>query len=147
MRAILQRVSQASVAVDGELISCIGSGWLVLLGIHNDDIEKDIDYIVQKITLARAFEIDGAAVSCMDAEKEVLLVSQFTLYGDLRKGRRPSYTASANSVKAEETYQKTLRTLIKTGCRVKAGKFGANMQVSLTNDGPFTLIVDSSRIL
>ncbi|MDA9950952.1 D-aminoacyl-tRNA deacylase [Oligoflexaceae bacterium] len=147
MRAVLQQVSKASVSVDGHLISNINQGWLVLLGIHNDDNHKDIDYIVQKITQTRAFDNDGSAIGCIDAGKEVLLVSQFTLYGDLRKGRRPSFAESVKSEKAEKIYQDTKKSLVETGCRAKFGKFGAYMQVSLTNDGPFTLIVDSSRIL
>lgn len=147
MRAVVQRVSSASVNVAGELISQIGRGFMVLLGITHGDCEKDIEYIAQKIVNLRVFEDpDGKMnLSISDVGGQVLLISQFTLYGDARQGRRPSYIEAARPEIAEPIYEKTLLALNELGINAFGGVFGADMQVSLVNDGPVTLLIDSAK--
>ena len=146
MRVVIQRVAHAKVCIDGEVHSQIGNGLLVLLGIQPTDGQDDIDYLVQKITHLRIFD-DAAGVMnlCVrDVTGEVLVVSQFTLMASTRKGNRPSYIHAAPPAVAEPLYEdfvEQLSTAMEK--RVQTGRFGANMQVSLLNDGPVTICIDS----
>jgi D-tyrosyl-tRNA(Tyr) deacylase len=140
MRALVQRVSSASVAVDGTEIAAIKRGLLVLLGVRDGDTKSDADWIVRKLLALRVFE--GASgrmdLAVGDAGGEIICVSQFTLYGDTRRGNRPSFTAAAAPDQAEPLYEHVLR-----GLGAQGGKFGAQMDVSLVNDGPVTLLIES----
>lgn len=149
MRAIIQKVTRASVTVENELISEIGIGYMVLLAVKETDDKDDLSYIKRKISNLRIFEdTEGKMnLSLKDTGGEILLVSQFTLYGDARKGNRPSFTESAGLEKANDYYEKLRDELIDEGFNVKTGKFQAHMEVSLVNDGPVTIILDSERIL
>lgn len=149
MRAIIQKVTRASVTVENELISEIGNGYMVLLAVKETDDKDDLSYIKRKISNLRIFEdTEGKMnLSLKDTGGEILLVSQFTLYGDARKGNRPSFTESAGLEKANDYYEKLRDELIDEGFNVKTGKFQAHMEVSLVNDGPVTIILDSERIL
>lgn len=141
MRAVLQRVGAASVSVDGAVVSSIdGPGLLVLLGITHDDGPAQVDWLARKVWGLRI--LDGER-SCSDLSAPLLVVSQFTLYGDARKGRRPSWTAAAPGEVAEPVYEAFCAGLERLGATVARGVFGADMQVSLVNDGPVTLIVDT----
>lgn len=146
MRVVIQRVAHAKVCIDGEVHSQIGNGLLVLLGIQPTDGQDDIDYLVQKITHLRIFD-DVAGVmnlSVRDVAGEVLVVSQFTLMASTRKGNRPSYIHAAPPAVAEPLYEafvEQLSTAMEK--RVQTGRFGADMQVSLLNDGPVTICIDS----
>ena len=146
MRVVIQRVAHAKVCIDGEVHSQIGNGLLVLLGIQPTDGQDDIDYLVQKITHLRIFD-DAAGVmnlSVRDVAGEVLVVSQFTLMASTRKGNRPSYIHAAPPTVAEPLYEafvEQLSTAMEK--RVQTGRFGADMQVSLLNDGPVTICIDS----
>ena len=146
MRVVIQRVAHAKVCIDGEVHSQIGNGLLVLLGIQPTDEQDDIDYLVQKITHLRIFD-DTAGVMNLgvrDVEGEVLVVSQFTLMASTRKGNRPSYIHAAPPAVAEPLYEafvEQLSTAMEK--RVQTGRFGADMQVSLLNDGPVTICIDS----
>lgn len=146
MRAVVQLVKAASVAVDGAVKGRIGLGYLVLLGIEENDGQKDLDYISEKLLRLRVFEdADGKMNrSILEAGGSVLLVSQFTLYGDARKGRRPSFTRAARPEKALPLYEAMIARLRET-LPVETGEFGAHMQVSLVNDGPVTILLDSER--
>lgn len=148
MRAIIQRVTKASVKVDNELISEIGNGYLILLAVKETDMDDDLAYIKKKISNLRIFEDEDGRMnlSLKDTGGEILLVSQFTLYGDARKGNRPSFTMSAGLEKANDYYERLRDELIDEGFTVKTGQFQAHMQVSLVNDGPVTIILDSERI-
>lgn len=145
MRAVVQRVTQASVRIDGDIQGEIGNGLLVLLGITDGDTKKDIDYLSEKIVNLRIFEDENRKMnlSLLDTSGDILLVSQFTLYGDCRKGRRPSYDKAAKPEFANDMYEKFIDKLRSLVPKVETGVFGANMQVSLTNSGPVTLIIDS----
>ena len=149
MRAIIQRVSKANVEVDNEIISEINKGYLVLLAVKETDTDKDLEYIQRKISNLRVFEDenDKLNLSIRDVDGEILLVSQFTLYGDVRKGNRPSFVMSAGLEKANHYYEKLIDNLRNDGFYVKTGKFQAHMEVSLVNDGPVTIIIDSERII
>ena len=138
MRAVVQRVSRASVSVDGELISEIGAGLLVLLGVTHDDSEQQADWLADKGRGLRIFADAQGRMNEPLGDREVLCVSQFTLYGDARKGNRPSYVAAARPEQAEPLYERFCERL---GAR--RGVFGALMAVQLTNDGPVTLLVES----
>lgn len=147
MRAVIQRVKEASVRVDGKIVGKIDKGLLVLLGVGNGDDEKDLDYMVDKVIGLRIFE-DGnnkMNLSLMDISGELLVVSQFTLYGDVRKGKRPSFTQSADPKIAEELYKKFIDKCIVKGIKTENGMFGADMDVSLINDGPVTIMIDSQK--
>lgn len=148
MRAIIQRVSKASVEVDGEEVSGIGRGYLVLLGISHGDTREDLEYIGNKIMGLRVFtdEEGKMNLSLEDVGGQVLLVSQFTLYGDARKGRRPSFTESAGGDFAEGLYEDLVAYIRDKGFEVKTGVFGADMDVSLVNDGPVTIQLDSTKL-
>jgi D-tyrosyl-tRNA(Tyr) deacylase len=139
MRALVQRVSQASVTVDGERVAHIGPGMLVLLGVKRGDTEADADRIARKLLALRIFEDDDGRMnrSVQDAQKEILCVSQFTLYGDVRKGNRPSFVDAAPPDEAEPLYER-----VRAALGAQGGRFGARMKVDLTNDGPVTLLIE-----
>ena len=138
MRALVQRVVRASVSVDGEVVSAIGPGLLVLLGVGREDSEGDADWLADKVRALRIFpDADGRMNEPM-GDREVLCVSQFTLYGDARKGNRPSYVAAAEPERAEALYERFCERL-----GAERGVFGAMMAVELVNDGPVTLMVES----
>lgn len=146
MRAVVQRVLNASVAIGGTVKGEIGKGYLVLLGIEENDTEKDLDYIAEKLLGLRVFEDEAGKMnrSVLDAGGSILLVSQFTLYGDARKGRRPSFIRAAKPEKAIPLYEAMIARL-RAALPVETGEFGADMQVSLVNDGPVTILLDSER--
>jgi D-tyrosyl-tRNA(Tyr) deacylase len=148
MIALIQRVSGAQVRVEGRTISEIGRGILLFLGIAADDSEEDLQYIAQKTVHLRIFSDDAGNLnrSLIDTEGEILIVSQFTLLADTRKGRRPSFTDAAQPVMAETLYRRMIEEL-SNSCNkpVKEGRFGALMQISLINDGPVTIIIDSKN--
>ncbi len=147
MRAVVQRVKKASVAVEGETIASIGLGILVLLGIADDDTQKDMEYIAEKCVNLRIFEDaeDVMNLSLQDVEGELLLVSQFTLYGDARKGRRPSYIKAAPPEQARDLFLQCVHVFREKCGRLQTGKFQAEMDVSLVNDGPVTILLDSRK--
>ena len=148
MRAIIQKVTKANVVVEGDLISEIGNGYMILIAVKDTDNEDDLAYIKRKIANLRIFEDEEGKMnlSLKDTGGEILLVSQFTLYGDARKGNRPSFTESAGLEKANDYYEKLRDELANEGFIVKTGQFQAHMEVSLVNDGPVTIILDSERI-
>lgn len=144
MRAVVQRVRSASVTVDGEIVGAIDHGLLVLLGIAPDDDPSRRDWLAAKLAGLRIFERDGRMdASVLDVGGSALVVSQFTLYGDVRKGRRPSFTGAAHPSLAEPAYEAFCEALAAQGVPVQRGRFGASMQVSLVNDGPVTLVIDA----
>jgi D-tyrosyl-tRNA(Tyr) deacylase len=147
MRAVIQRVSEASVRVDHERTGQIGRGLVVLLGIAVDDTQTDADYLSEKIVGLRIFPDDAGkfARSVQEVNGSILVVSQFTLYGDCRKGRRPSFTAAAGVDKALPLYEYFVDSLRRKQVPVSTGRFQATMTVHLVNDGPVTLILDSER--
>ncbi|HLY35595.1 MAG TPA: D-aminoacyl-tRNA deacylase [Candidatus Limnocylindria bacterium] len=138
MRALVQRVSRASVAVGGETVASIGSGLLVLLGVAGDDGEEDADWLADKVRALRVFPDPQGRMNEPLGDRQVLCVSQFTLYGDTRRGNRPSYTRAAPPALAEPLYERFCRRL-----DARRGLFGAMMEVELVNDGPVTLLVES----
>ena len=144
MRAVVQRVSRASVTVDGQVVAAIGPGLVILLGVSHDDGPAQADWMACKIAGLRVFE-DGAGkmnLGLLDVEGEALVVSQFTLYGDCRKGRRPSFVDAAHPEIAEPLIQRFVETLRQTGVPAEIGVFGAHMLVEIHNDGPVTLILE-----
>jgi D-tyrosyl-tRNA(Tyr) deacylase len=148
MRAVVQRVSRAQVMVDEEIVGKIGRGLLVLLGVTHADSEADADYLADKIAGLRVFEdangkmnLDTASVS-----GEVLVVSQFTLYGDVRRGKRPSFDAAAPPERARQLYEYFLGRIRATGLPCQTGRFQQTMQLELVNDGPVTILLDSSKL-
>jgi D-tyrosyl-tRNA(Tyr) deacylase len=146
MKALIQRVDKASVHVDKKLISSIKKGLLILLGFHKNDNESDAEYIINKILGLRIFDdADGVMnLSVLDTDGETLIVSQFTLYGDVKKGKRPSYSEAMKPDKAEPFYQEFLAKFeTAMGKKIKSGCFGAYMEVSLVNSGPITIMVES----
>ncbi|MCM3785580.1 D-aminoacyl-tRNA deacylase [Neobacillus mesonae] len=145
MRVVLQRVSEAKVTVNHEVIGQIEKGFLLLVGITHEDSEKDADYLAEKIAGLRIFEDEAGKMneSIMDVSGAILSVSQFTLYGDSRKGKRPNFMAAARPDAAEPLYEYFNKQLRNKGLVVETGKFGAMMDVALTNDGPVTLILES----
>ena len=147
MRAVIQRVDAASVRVGETVVGEISKGLLVFLGIEIDDGEEDLTFLKRKILNLRIFpDADGKMnLSLVDTGGAVLLVSQFTLYGDCRKGNRPSFIRAAPPARANEIYQELIRQLRSEGVAVKSGEFQAMMKVDLVNDGPVTLIVDSKK--
>jgi D-tyrosyl-tRNA(Tyr) deacylase len=148
MRAVVQRVKSASVTVDGKRISEIRRGLLIFLGVAEEDSSADVDYLTNKIANLRIFEDDEGRMnrSLLDVGGEALVVSQFTLYGDCRKGRRPSFIAAARPEKADALYQEFMDAITQIGVPVKAGVFQAMMDVGLVNDGPVTMMLDSSKL-
>jgi D-tyrosyl-tRNA(Tyr) deacylase len=147
MRAVIQRVKRASVTVEGQLISEIGQGLLVLLGVNDTDTDADVDYIAEKTVNLRIFtdSEDKMNLSLGDINGEVMVVSQFTLYGDARKGRRPSFIRAAKGEISEPLYEKVCEKISGMGFNVKKGIFGADMKVELLNDGPVTILLESDR--
>ncbi len=144
MRAVIQVVSSANVKVDNKTVGEINLGYLILLAIHNDDTEDKIIKMVDKIEGLRIFtdDNDKMNLSLKDVGGEILLVSQFTLYGETKKGNRPSFVDSAKPIKAVPYYEKVVSLLKDKGFKVATGIFGAMMKVSLTNEGPTTIIID-----
>lgn len=147
MRAVVQRVSSSKVTVDEEVVGNINNGLLVLLGVTHDDTSKDVDYMVDKVTNLRIFEDenDKMNLSLKDINGEVLAVSQFTLYGDCRRGRRPSFSDAARPEVANPLYEEFVKKIRDLGINVSTGKFGAHMMVDLTNDGPVTILLESRK--
>lgn len=147
MRAVVQRVAEASVKVNNEIVGKIGNGFLVLLGVGENDTNKDLDYLVDKVLGLRIFqdENDKMNLSLLDISGEILVISQFTLYGDVRKGKRPSFTASADPEIAEKFYMEFIDKCMEKGIKTERGIFGADMDVSLTNQGPVTILIDSNK--
>jgi D-tyrosyl-tRNA(Tyr) deacylase len=147
MRAVVQRVSRASVTAAGEVTGEIGPGLVVLLGVRSGDTAKEADYLADKVANLRIFADDHDKMnrSVIDTGGAVLVVSQFTLYGDCRKGRRPSYNEAAPPEPAERLYQYFVASLRKQGLSVATGRFQAMMAVELVNDGPVTILLDSAR--
>lgn len=147
MRACVQRVSQAKVVVDDRITGQIGHGLVVLLGVAEDDAPKDVEYMAEKITGLRIFEDQEGKMnrSLLDVGGDMLVVSQFTLWGDCRKGRRPSFVKAAAPELAERLYEEFVRAVEHRGITVATGQFRAHMDVTLTNDGPVTLLIDSRK--
>ena len=147
MRAILQRVSEAAVVVDGQTVGAVGRGLLVLLGVGREDDESDVRYLAQKTAGLRIFEDEQGRMnrSVSDIGGAVLVVSQFTLYGDCRKGRRPGFSDAAPPQRADSLYGDYVAQLQALGLTVATGIFQADMKVSLVNDGPVTFLLDSKR--
>lgn len=147
MRAVVQRVKKSTVEVDGEITGEIGPGLLVFIGIAKDDSQEDADYLLDKIINLRIFEDEDEKLnnSALDLNKDIMLVSQFTLYGDCRKGRRPSFFAAARPKKAEKLYDYLVAEAKKSSLDIATGEFQAMMDVSLVNDGPVTMLIDSNK--
>lgn len=148
MRAVLQRVRSASVTVDSRVVGAIEHGLLVFVGVAPDDGPEDLRYIATKIRELRIFADDAGRMnrSVVESNGAVLVVSQFTLYADTRKGRRPSFLGAAPPAMAEALYSDLVRSLRDSGLRVETGIFQADMQVALVNDGPVTILLDSRRL-
>ena len=146
MRALVQRVARASVSVDGAEFASTGRGLVVLLGVSKEDSEEDARYLAERIVNLRIFPDDKNRfnVSALESSAELLIVSQFTLYADTRKGRRPDFTLAAQPEDAERLYNKAVHLFREHGLRVETGNFGAYMQVELQNDGPVTIMLDSA---
>ncbi len=147
MRGILQRVKKASVSVEGEIVGKIEKGLVLFLGIGKEDDESDLDYLVNKVLGLRIFEDEDNKMnlSLLDVKGELLVISQFTLYGDVRKGRRPSFTESGHPEIAEKYYLKFIQKCIDKGVKTEKGIFGADMEVKLNNKGPVTIMIDSKK--
>ncbi len=146
MRALVQRVAQASVEIDGSEVGCIGKGLVVFIGVAEGDEDADADYLVPKVANLRIFADDANRLnlSAIDAGADVLLVSQFTLYADTRRGRRPDFTRAAPPDLAERLYDYTVGLFRDTGLTIATGRFQEYMQVKLQNDGPVTIMLDSA---
>lgn len=148
MRAVIQRVSEASVKVDGQVIGAIEQGYLVLLGVEAGDTDKEAVYMADKIAGIRLFEDEEGKMNLALSEVggSILAVSQFTLLGDARKGRRPSYSTAARPEEANTLYEHFVQSLRAQGFTVATGQFQADMKVSLVNDGPVTILLDSKKL-
>ncbi len=148
MRAVLQRVARASVRVDGQVVGEIGVGWLVLLGVARGDSDEDADRLAEKVVGLRAFEDDSGKMNrdVVEVGGSVLAVSQFTLLGDCRKGRRPSFVEAAAPEEANRLYERFSARVAEAGISVAKGIFRAQMDVELVNDGPVTLLLDSRKL-
>ncbi|GAB4296439.1 MAG: D-aminoacyl-tRNA deacylase [Myxococcota bacterium] len=147
MRAVVQRVNWARVIVSGETVGEIRNGLVVYLGAGKDDVESDSDYMVEKVAGLRVFE-DGEGkmnLSVKEVGGGALVISQFTLYGDVRKGKRPSFTDAMEPVQAKELYEKFTHKLAAQGIEVAKGRFRAEMTIELSNDGPVTILIDSKK--
>tara|TARA_B100001750_G_C15214608_1_gene450134 strand:+ start:133 stop:573 length:441 start_codon:yes stop_codon:yes gene_type:complete len=145
MRAVLQRVTNASVRINGAVTGEIGYGLVLLLGIGSQDSPKDVQYVIDKCVQLRIFGDENGKMnrSLLDVDGEVLAISQFTLYGETRKGRRPSFENAASQVHAEPLYNLAVERIKEYGIRTATGRFGADMKVALVNDGPVTLTIES----
>ena len=148
MRFVIQRVTQSSVSVDGTVIGKIGKGLLVLIGVAEEDTEETADKLVRKLTGLRGFEDENGKtnLSLADVKGELLLISQFTLYANCKKGNRPSFTEAGSPQKANALYEYIIAKCRENVPIVETGSFGAEMKVSLVNDGPFTVLLDSEKI-
>jgi D-tyrosyl-tRNA(Tyr) deacylase len=149
MRAVVQRVSRAQVAVDGEIVAEVGRGLVVLLGVTHADTEGDADYLADKIAGLRLFEDENGKMN-LDAAAVgggILVVSQFTLYGDVRRGKRPSFDAAAPPERARQLYEYFAERIRAAGLLCQTGRFQEMMEVELVNEGPVTILLDSSKIL
>ena len=144
MRALVQRVSEASVTVENEIVGKIGKGFVVLFGITHTDTKKEADFIADKVANLRVFKDhnDKMNLSLKDVDGELLVISQFTLYGDCQKGRRPSFVEAARPDHAVPLYEYFVEELRKTGIKVETGIFGASMEVDIQNSGPVTLMIE-----
>ena len=147
MRAVVQRVTSSKVVVDGQIIGAINNGINVLIGISCDDNEEDLKYIRDKIINLRIFEDENFKMnkSLMDIGGEILVISQFTLYGDCRKGRRPNFMAALGGEEAKKLYDQFVLMIKECGIKVETGIFGADMKVDIQNDGPVTILLDSKK--
>lgn len=148
MKFVIQRVTEASVSVDEEVIGKIGKGFMVLIGVSNEDTEEVADKMIRKMTGLRIFmdENGKTNLSLADVNGELLLVSQFTLYADCKKGNRPSFVHAGEPHRAEELYQYIIQKCREAGWKCETGSFGAEMKVALVNDGPFTIILNSEEL-
>ncbi|MBC8588684.1 D-aminoacyl-tRNA deacylase [Paratissierella segnis] len=148
MRAVVQRVTTASVSVEGKAVGEIGNGLMVLLGVGDEDTDRDLEYLVEKIVGLRIFqdENDKMNLSLMDVKGELLVISQFTLYGDVRKGKRPSFIKSARPDIGKMYYEEFIEKTKSLGIKTEKGIFGAHMDVNLINNGPVTILLDSKKI-
>ena len=149
MRAVLTRVNSASVTIDGEVVGKIGKGFLILLGVGPNDTEKECRYLAEKALSLRIFtdEQDKMNLGLADVDGQVLVVSQFTLYGNCRKGRRPSFVEAAGPELGNRLYEQFLKDCEELGYPPQHGQFGADMQVASVNDGPVTLILDTDELM
>lgn len=147
MRCVVQRVKEASVTVAGEVVGKIGPGYMVLIGVSVEDTEKDVRYMADKVPNLRIFEDaeDKMNLSLKDVGGEILAVSQFTLYGDARGGRRPSFITAARPEAANELYEQLVASWREQGIHVETGRFRTHMEVGLVNDGPVTILLDSTK--
>ena len=148
MRTVVQRVKGAKIEVDRQIVGSIGKGLLVYLGVGKDDTEKDVDFIADKLVNLRIFadENDKMNLSVLDVQGAILLVSQFTLYGDCRKGRRPGFDLAGEPQTAEALYEKTIDAIRQKGSPVETGVFAAHMDVTSINDGPVMFLLDSKKM-
>lgn len=148
MRSVVQRVKYASVKVDNKVIGEIDHGIMLLLGVEENDEEKDLEYMVDKVVNLRIFEDEDGKMnkSLIDINGSILVVSQFTLLGDARKGRRPSFTQAARPEKAIPYYENFIKRLKDKGIKTEVGEFGADMEVLICNDGPVTILLDSKKL-
>ena len=149
MRCVVQRVKESSVTVGGETVGAIGPGLMVLIGVSTDDTDADLKYMTDKVPNLRIFDDENGVMnrSVLDAGGSILAVSQFTLYGDARGGRRPSYIRAARPEEANRMYERLVTAWRDKGVHVETGIFRADMQVSLINDGPVTILLDSEKVL
>ena len=147
MRAVIQRVTSSSVTVDNKIIGEIKNGLNVLIGICNDDTIEDLQYVADKIINLRIFhdENDKMNLCIQDVKGELLIISQFTLYGDCRKGRRPNFMQAKGGEESKVLYEKFVDIIKRSGLKVETGEFGADMKVQINNDGPVTILLDSKR--
>ena len=148
MRIVIQRVSHASVTIEGHCKSSIGKGMLILVGIEEADGQEDINWLCKKIVNLRIFDDENGVMnkSILDVGGSILLISQFTLYGDVRKGNRPSYSNAAGFEEGKALYEKMIEEIEKSNIKVETGSYGADMKVSLINNGPVTILLDSEKV-
>lgn len=148
MRAVIQRVTEAAVRIDGEVVGQIGQGFLVLIGVEEGDGENDFKYMSTKVPNLRVFEDENGKMnlSLLDVQGQILAVSQFTLLGDARSSRRPSFIQAARPETANPMYERLVEAWRAQGIHVETGRFGADMKVSLVNDGPVTIMMDSHKL-
>ena len=148
MKFVIQRVNHAEVKVDGEIVGKIGKGFLVLIGVGREDTKEDADWYLKKLLGLRIFEDENGKtnLSLADVNGELLLVSQFTLYANCKKGNRPSFIEAGSPEKANALYEYIIKKCRESVERVETGRFGADMKVSLLNDGPFTIVLDSEKL-
>lgn len=148
MRAVVQRSYKASVKVDDKTIGAIDWGMVVLLGVKDNDTEEDLKYILRKVLNLRIFDDENGVMnkSILDVGGSILLISQFTLYGDVRKGNRPSYSNAAGFEEGRALYEKMIKEIEKSDIKVETGSYGADMKVSLINNGPVTILLDSEKV-